>query len=175
MRKAASRPAVRKIAPGIPLSQRALSITLDPTGGVSEQAKSGDRVDVLATFATGGGQTTTQTILQNAALLGVDAQGQKATVIVSPSDAQMLAQAQARGRLQLALRPASDQALVAVPTLRSERTEREAPVILPARRPFVPAPQPEPEKAAAAPPPVPTAAVITVVKGTQRETVVVRP
>ena len=121
-------------------SRRAVAVALDPESGVAGFLEPGDHVDVLATFEAGDGQAVTRTILQNARLLAIgarteaappDAGGDEkpatgATLEVTPREAQALALAAARGKLQLALRGLDDAEQPAVPALASAAVTDQA-------------------------------------------------
>lgn len=161
------------LAYAMPPSARAVTIALDPISGVAGFLKPGDRVDVLATFDAGNGQSVTRTVLQNIPLLAIGSQVlsnwtpeakapadgggaggaavstvtpqevPNATVMVSPADAQTLVLASTRGKLQLILRPADDTAPVHIPALNSA-------VVIGASLP-----KPAPQRAATPPRPTP--------------------
>ncbi|MBV9848897.1 MAG: Flp pilus assembly protein CpaB, partial [Armatimonadetes bacterium] len=112
----------RSASPGLAWAvvpaHRALNVALDPAGGTAGFLEPGDHVDVLATFEPGDGRVVTRTILQNARLLAIgsrtaptppggggdDKPAASATLEVTPREAQALALASARGKVQLALR-----------------------------------------------------------------------
>ena len=176
----------------VPPKQRAVTIPLDPAAGVGGFAQPGDHVDILATTdVPGSSQSETRTVLQNIPLLAVgsrtsaetqsptsDTATSNVTVAVSPAEAQALVLWANRGKLHLALRPPQEAALSNLPLLRSQ------PVVHPPRpvRRSVPKPHSLPSlpPLATAPMPVALAAVplpsrITVIKGTQVQTLTVSP
>lgn len=184
----------------LPPSQRAVTVALDPADGVDEFARPGDHVDILATDEPGLAPAETRTVLQNVALLAVGSQtsseqdtsptasggASHVTVAVSPAQAQALVLAAARGKLHLALRPADDAGAVSLSALpapaRAAEEARPAPPH-PARKPQpkpaviqAPAPAPLPLPPLPVMTPLPPAHVtITVVKGSQSQTVSVVP
>ena len=127
----------RADSPGLAWSvapaRRAVSVALDPESGMDGFLEPGDHVDVLATFDAGDGQAVTRTILQNARLLAIGARttpappdtgsdekpATGATLEVTPREAQALALAASRGKLQLSLRGLDDATQPAIPALPS--------------------------------------------------------
>ena len=188
----------RSASPGmawaIAPSRRAVTVALDPVSGVAGFLEPGDHVDVLVTLEADGGQAVTRTILQNARLLAIgtrteaappedDSQekpASSATLEVTPREAQALALAAARGKLQLALRGLEDAEQPPVAALASAAVTG---------RPAVPRPRevreagtdPVPRakarvavRQAKAPPPTPVMPPrITVIRGTDKTTVTV--
>lgn len=104
---------------------RAITIRVDDVLGVAGFVLPGDRVDVLATR-----QTTTDILLQNVRVLGVDqdasdrkdkpAVARAVTLEVTPRDAQKLTLAGRNGTLSLALRNLADAAHAPARTVRLE-------------------------------------------------------
>jgi pilus assembly protein CpaB len=107
---------------------RAVTVAVDPISGVGGFVRTGDRVDVVATFNINSG-TLTKTILQNAEVLAIGSEtslpGKKptqnspqqppsatATLSVSPDEAEKLVLADSKGKLRLMLRPTQDMAYV---------------------------------------------------------------
>ncbi len=109
------------IEPGM----RAMSVAVNESSGVAGFAQPGTRVDVLFTRIAGNGEATTTTILQNVRVLAFGKQiepggkadtrvtgGQTAaTLMVTQEQAEKLALAVQRGRVQLALRNPLDNEL----------------------------------------------------------------
>ena len=112
----------------IPRFMRAVTVAVDPISGVGGFIRTGDRVDVVATFNINSG-TLTKTILQNAEVLAIGTEtslpGKKpsqnspqqppsatATLSVSPEEAEKLVLADSKGQLRLMLRPSQDTAYV---------------------------------------------------------------
>ena len=189
----------------LPRSQRAVTVALDPADGVDEFARPGDHVDILATDEPGSRPAETRTVLQNVPLLAVGSQtsaddaapaaassgspaASHVTVAVSPTQAQALVLAAARGKIHLALRAADDTGLVGLPAFpapdipreealptpprskpRPHRQVEEAPRSIPSLSPLPPLP-PLPVS-----PPRPARVTITVIKGSQSQTVSVAP
>lgn len=107
----------------VPRGMRAVTVGLDPVSGVGGFLKPGDRVDIVATFEMNS-SSFAKTVLQNVTLLAIGTQSQEgdnlagdkatakaqptATLAVSPTDAEKLILADAKGRLRLALRAADD-------------------------------------------------------------------
>ncbi len=182
----------------LPLSLRAITVALDPTDSADQFVHPGDHVDILATDEPGSGPTQARTVLQNVRLLAVGTQTAPdaapsapatgpahVTVAVSPAQAQALVLAAARGKLHLALRAADDDAVVSVPAF---------PAAPPVREPSQPAPRPQksrplraalvpsPEETLPLPPlsvhlpsPPPARVSVTIIKGSQSQTVSVEP
>ena len=114
----------------VPEGMRAVTVALDQVIGVAGFLKSGDHVDVVATFHLNNGSVT-KTILQDMTLLAVGSQVQQttldtkggrakaepqqtATFVADPRDAEKLILAESKGRLRLILRRQGD--IVRVPT-----------------------------------------------------------
>ncbi|MBP6964479.1 MAG: Flp pilus assembly protein CpaB [Armatimonadetes bacterium] len=108
----------------IPPFMRAVTVGLDPVIGVGGFLKPGDRVDVIATFDMNE-TSFAKTVLQNVSLLAIGSEaveegdklaGDKqtarvqptATLAVTPTEAERLILAEAKGRLRLTLRSAED-------------------------------------------------------------------
>ena len=108
------------IEPGM----RALSIAVDQVVGVSGFVLPNTRVDVLLTLSQGGQDPVTKIIMQDVRTLAAgqtiqqDKEGKPMpvpviTLLLSPEQAETLALAGSQGRIQLALRHATDTAKVA--------------------------------------------------------------
>lgn len=106
----------------VPEGMRAYSLSPRTLEGLALAPKSGDRVDVLATFARDGGMAQTVTIIRAAKVasvagggndsevasqLGVGDSGarQGITLLLTPEEAETLAQAEALGTIALVLAP----------------------------------------------------------------------
>ena len=182
----------------LPSSQRAMTVTLDPTDSADQFARPGDHVDILATDEPGSGPAEARTVLQNVRLLAVGTQTlpdaepsvsasgpAHVTVAVSPSQAQALVLAAARGKIHLVLRAVDDNAIAVLPAF---------PAVPPVREPAQPAPRPRlhrvaaitpvvaPEETLPLPPlpvhlplPPPARVTVTIIKGSQTQTVSVEP
>lgn len=180
----------------LPPSQRAVTVTLDPAESMDPFLSPGDRVDVLETDDLGRGSAQVRTILQNVALLAVGAQtdpaaappagasrtdssGGRVTLAVSPVQAQALVLAGARGRLHLALRGEGDQAQAALPAFpvfppaRQEPSQAHPVLPPPPRVPARPQVRPLPVAPTRLPPPA--RVTVTIVKGSQSQTIAVEP
>jgi len=102
-------------------SMRAASLEVNQVSGVSGFVLPGDRVDVLVTVdpRTNGQQAITQTILQNIEVLAAGQKTQQqdnkpitvqaVTVLLNPSEAEILALAVHEGEIRLVLRNPEDQ------------------------------------------------------------------
>lgn len=106
----------------VPASMRAASLALDAIAGVAGAIQPGDRVDVLSTVENGGsgGKVTTRTALEDIQVLAVGAPDDGAaetelavTLLVGRQQAEALATAIFRGRVQLVLRNPADRQLAA--------------------------------------------------------------
>ncbi len=124
----------------IPQGKRAVTIAVDEVSGVAGQVRAGDRVDVLGTFdqqgAVGQEKTSATSILiQNVDVLSIDQStssdalsnqdakngsnlAHTITLAVTPEQAQPLVLCSEKGTLRLALRPATDQNIVYVPSIK---------------------------------------------------------
>lgn len=192
------------LAFALPATQRAVTIALDPADGIDAFAFPGDHVDILVTDEPGSGPAQTRTVLQNVSLLAVGTKtaadsaaaaslpptaasgASHVTVGVSPLQAQALVLAAARGKIHLSLRSASDTSIALIPPALPERNVPASPVLPPHPKPY--RRLLTPPKAAESLPPIPlsplpvfvpklhpTAVTITVVKGSQSQTVSVAP
>lgn len=183
----------------LPPSQRAMTVTLDPTDSADQFVRPGDHVDILATDEPGSGPAEARTVLQNVRLLAVGSQTApdaappasvsgpaRVTVAVSPAQAQSLVLAAARGKIHLTLRAADDDAVAALPVFPAVPPMREPSRPAPPRprthHPSVSAPVQTPEEALPLPPlpvhlppPTPAHVTITIIKGSQSQTVSVEP
>jgi pilus assembly protein CpaB len=116
------------LSASLPDGMRAVSVGVDAVISVGGFAQPGDRVDVVATYSHGE-QAFTQTILQNVELLAVgpdiqsksSANGETAqpdrktaTLIVTPSQAQLVTLADNQGKLRLILRNPNDSKQVVI-------------------------------------------------------------
>lgn len=184
----------------LPPSQRAMTVALDPADSGEQFARPGDHVDILATDEPGSGPAEARTVLQNVRLLAVGSQTSPdaapaaptngpshVTVAVSPAQAQALVLAAARGKIHLALRAVDDDAVVSVPAFPAAPRLREAVRPAPSHsRPRMhrtaPAPPVKPAEEALPLPPLPVKlslppshVTVTVIKGSQSQTVSVEP
>jgi pilus assembly protein CpaB len=140
----------------VEMGKRAISIAVNDVVGVSGFVLPGDRVDIMLTRkpVNGSGLLTTEMLLQNVVILGIDQLADQAadkpqvartaTVEVTPEEAQKLILAQQAGALSLALRSVEQADTVDIKPV----TEAEL-----NRRP--PPPPPPKEPPAARPIPVP--------------------
>lgn len=122
----------------LPPGKRAVTIAVNEVSGLAGLVKPGDRVDVMGTFDLQGavGQeksSITSLLIQNADVLSIDQSTnpagnsqdtQKATpartltLSVTPEQAQPLILCSEKGSIQLLLRPATDQEIMALPSIR---------------------------------------------------------
>lgn len=182
------------IAFALPPSQRAMTVTLDPTDSADQFVRPGDHVDILATDEPGSGPAEARTVLQNVRLLAVGTQtspdaappastsgSAHVTVAVSPVQAQALVLAAARGKIHLTLRATDDDAVASLPAFPAAPPVREPSPPAPrlrTHRPSVPAPEealPLPPLPVHLPPPPPARVSVLVIKGSQSQTVSVEP
>jgi pilus assembly protein CpaB len=127
----------------VPAGMRAVTVAVDSITGVGGFLQLGDKVDVLVTMDTGT-RVVTKTVLQDIVVLGVGAEAQlpnaatqktgtaaaaenkpaadntpkpmpSVTLAVTPEQAQDLVLSVKKGTIHLALRPKSDNQLVALP------------------------------------------------------------
>ena len=104
----------------IPDGMRAYSLSPDTLDGLALAPKAGDRVDVLATFAREGGNAETVTVIKAAKVasvggsksssgvasqLGVGGGKGGITLLLTPEQAEALAQSEALGKIALVLAP----------------------------------------------------------------------
>ena len=172
----------------LPPSRRAVTVALDPTDSAGDFVRPGDRVDILATDEPGRGPAEARTVLQNALLLAVGSQTSPdgppsppdgagpghVTVSVTPSEAQTLVLAAARGKLHLALRAVDDNGVTDTAPLSLSPAPEPASLPTPHASPKPPALKLPP--AVRPPKPLPPARVtILVIKGSQSQTVTVAP
>jgi Flp pilus assembly protein CpaB len=112
----------RNLKDGIPTGMRAVTMHVSDSSSVMELVEAGDRVDVqsVSSRPSYGGPTdfAAKTILENvtvyalgATLGGPGGPRSVLTVLVSPQEAERLAQADAGSRLRIALRNRQDQAI----------------------------------------------------------------
>ncbi len=124
----------------IPPGKRAVTVAVNEVSGLAGLVKPGDRVDVLGTFDLPGaaGQDKsgiTTLLIQNIDVLSVDqstapageggpdgkktaAPARTITLSVTPEQAQPLTLCSERGSIRLALRPATDQEMLNLPSFR---------------------------------------------------------
>ena len=180
----------------LPPALRAVTVATDPADGTELFVQPQDHVDVLVTDEPGSGAGAARTVLQNVLLLAVgsrtspdpppsDAAAAPAsgaahvTVAVTPAQAQALVLAAARGHLHLALRAVDDSESAPLPTLPAPPPDppdnpaphhaSAAPVKIEPLPPLPPLPVVPPKPAP------PSHVSITVIKGTQSQTVTVAP
>ena len=184
------------LAFALPPTQRAVTVATDPADGVDLFVRPEDHVDILVTDEPGTGPAEARTVLQNVLLLAVGTQttpdpppassaappggAAHVTVAVTPSQAQALVLASARGHLHLALRAIGDSAEAELPA-----PLRAAPLTSPIRRPasqedhVPPALGPLPPLSVSALPALkaspPGHVTVTIIKGTVSQTVTVAP
>ncbi len=113
----------------VPRFMRAVTVGLDPVSGVAGFLKPGNRVDVVATFDMNN-TSYAKTVLQNVLLIAINSEAiaggdnvatdkttaraePTATLAVSPSDAEKLVLADAKGKLRLTLRSSDDKSIAA--------------------------------------------------------------
>jgi pilus assembly protein CpaB len=108
----------------ISIGKRAVSISVDSASGVNELIRPGDCVDVLGTFDEGRGSSFASTVLQNVKVAAVEGRFNNsykksdnikgtfgpftATLELDPSEAEIIAFAENKGKLKLALRNPGD-------------------------------------------------------------------
>jgi pilus assembly protein CpaB len=100
-------------------NMRAVTVRIDDLVGVSGFIVAGNRVDVIATRSESGGQVRASTILSNVKVIAVDQSTPQdpnqpvvvhaVTLMVSPSDAELLLKGKTAGQIQLTLRNPLDQ------------------------------------------------------------------
>lgn len=101
-------------------SSRAVSVQVDEFVGVAGFVQPGSKVDVLATIGSNGsGATRSEAVLQNVKVLAVDVRtaggdgtpqaARVVTLEVSPRQAEALVQAEASGKIKLAMRNPKDE------------------------------------------------------------------
>lgn len=178
----------------LPPSQRALTVALDPADAADQFVRPGDHVDILAADEPGSGPAEARTVLQNVRLLAVGTQTDPnatapapssgpahITVAVSPAQAQTLVLVAARGKIHLALRAPDDTAVAVLPVFpampSAPAPAKPAPHTRTRRPPtaaleeILPLP-PLPARIAPAPP---ARVLVTIIKGSQSQTVSVDP
>ncbi len=178
----------------VPEGMRAVTVAIDPVAGVAGFLEPGDRVDVIATFEVGE-VTITRTVLQNVTLLALGttataakpkrppAEGEEAevkaaekeqpnaTLAVDPEQAQTLILSDARGKLRLALRPKFEEQYIALGAIDTAEVIGEKFEEAIAKQ--------EPPATEEAPQPgatltrEPRGPAVEVIRGTQRETVII--
>ena len=115
-----------RLSEAIPIGFRAACIAVDDVSGLNGMIKPGDFVDVIGTFEeTGNRGVFTSTVLQNVRVLAVDSDytgapvkrtpdftgvigRSTASLALEPSDAEVLAFAESKGKLRLSLRNPGD-------------------------------------------------------------------
>jgi len=182
----------------VPEGMRAVTVAIDPVVGVAGFLEPGDRVDVIATFEVGE-VTVTRTILQNVKLLALGttataakpkkppAEGEEAevkateereqpnaTLAVDPEQAQTLILSDARGKLRLALRPKFEEQYIALEATDTAKVigEEFEEAIAAQERPNGPPPEAAPQPGATLIR-EPRGPSVEVIRGTQRETVII--
>ena len=194
LRQAVAAPtAALGMAFALPSSQRAVTVALDAGDSADQFARPGDHVDVLATDEPGSGPADARTVLQNVRLLAVGTQtapeaapaaetsgASHVTLAVSPPQAQALVLAAARGKLHLSLRAADDEAIAPLAPAPAPRLVHAALPPAPRRAhlqtPSKPAPAPGQARPLLPLPVAPPAHVtMTIIKGSQSQTVSVEP
>lgn len=103
---------VRGVAALLPPGTRAVAV---PAGGASAPVRTGDLVDVLATFALTPSDTGEPTFAVATAALVVDVGEDSATVAVGPDEARRVAFAVTQGTVTLAVAPVSAASTPAAP------------------------------------------------------------
>lgn len=109
----------------VPDGMRAFSLSPQTLDGLALAPKAGDRVDVIATFARDGGSAETVTVIRAAKVasvgtgdksegvasqLGVGTSGRAGiTLLLTPEQAEALAQSEALGKIALVLAPNAGQ------------------------------------------------------------------
>jgi pilus assembly protein CpaB len=96
-----------------------VSVQVDEFVGVAGFVQPGSKVDVLATISNGGGASRSEAVLQNVRVLAVDVRtaggdgtpqaARVVTLEVSPRQAESLVQAEASGKIKLAMRNPKDE------------------------------------------------------------------
>jgi pilus assembly protein CpaB len=174
------------LAGKIPPGMRATAVRSNEIVGVAGFLFPGSHVDVVATYAPPGGQTTT-TVLQNVEVLTTgtsiepDPQGKPQTVnvvtlLLNPEDSQKLLLASAQGSIQFVLRSGVDHEVAQIPPTRLDQLIAGW-AKPPAPEPGAPRPvrqvkaevKPAPAPVVEAPKP-PEPHIIEVIQGTQRTT-----
>jgi pilus assembly protein CpaB len=181
------------LAPKIPVGMRAVTMRVNDVLGVAGFVLPGLRVDVLVTGVPpqGKGPVTT-TVLQNVLVLSAgqtiepDARGQaiqapSVTLLVTPSQAEILTLASSQGQIQLVLRNGGDENIEKTPGTTVSAIYSAKGVVEPKEdRPAAPRPRPRPvivqtPVAMIAPPaPAPPSEII-MIRGNTRTVEVVKP
>jgi len=147
----------------IPPGMRAMSIPVTPVSDMAGMVLPHSRVDVLVTSSTGEAAAATERtkiVLQNVEVLAVqtslDSAGNEpqraevVTLVVTPSDAERLAEAIRLGTLQLAMRGYADQQTVSTAGINSHEllgepaslpAKQQSPAMMPVRNAIRPRPQ----------------------------------
>jgi pilus assembly protein CpaB len=124
----------------VPEGMRAITIQIDPIGGLNGALSAGASVDVLTTL-TVGEEKVTRTLLQGAQIIAAGGDTQPSnrsrspvysiTLAVTPSQAELLALANSQGKFHLTLRNDRDREKVKVSgtNIRSLLTNSERPAV----------------------------------------------
>jgi len=171
------------LAPTIPVGMRAVTVRVNDVSSTAGFVLAGLRVDVLVTgHPPTGDSNMTTTVLQNVLVLSAgqamqaDARGtpvsvSTVTLLVTPTDAELLTLANGEGRIQLVLRNSSDEGVEKTSGRHVAElygsAQRPAPVraAAPAPRPIVMA---APVAIPVTPPPPPPPDQIVVFRGNQK-------
>jgi pilus assembly protein CpaB len=171
------------LAPTIPVGMRAVTVRVNDVSSTAGFVLAGLRVDVLVTgHPPTGDSNMTTTVLQNVLVLSAgqamqaDARGtpvsvSTVTLLVTPTDAELLTLANGEGRIQLVLRNSSDEGVEKTSGRHVAElfgaAQKAAPVraAAPAPRPIVMA---APVAIPVTPPPPPPPDQIVVFRGTQK-------
>src|SRR5437867_1770667 len=116
----------------IPPGMRATAVRSNDIVGVAGFLYPGSHVDVVATYMMPGGQTGTQTVLQDVEVLSTgtsvepDPQGKPQTVnvvtlLLTPENSQKMLLASAQGSIQFVLRSGVDRDVVQIPPIKVEQ------------------------------------------------------
>jgi len=140
------------LSSAIPIGYRAVAISVDSVSGINDMIKVGDVVDVIGTFEDSGAKGTyTATVLQNVRVLAINDKFDLSreerrneysnaslglstiSLALEPSEAEILAFAENKGKLKLALRNPGDDKVSTIKTtnfsnlLRSQQKEVSKP------------------------------------------------
>ena len=161
----------------IPPGMRATAVRSNDIVGVAGFLYPGSHVDVVATYTMPGGQTGTQTVLQDVEVLSTGTS--VVTLLLTPENSQKMLLASAQGSIQFVLRSGVDRDVVQIPPIKVEQLlagSLPPPPPPAASKPTAPkpvaqarivAPVVAPQPVVAAPKP-PEPHVIEVIQGTQR-------
>lgn len=167
---------VPSLAYEIPPGKRAVAIGAGEVMAAGSTVKPGDHVDILATYHDPTSrQETTQMILQNVTVLWVNTGQTDAatpgganssmTVAVTPEEVELLTAADRAGALRIALRPVQDQTIVSSPGI-TVRDLGSGKVIESASSSM----EGRSTQVIISPPPSRTGRTISIVRGTQEQT-----